>query len=305
MNFEQLFEQKGIVGSGLSFLEKSVRFASVKQEGALFRVLDLKEVSCPDKSQIGMIQALRPLELEVKTALAANYEDKNLVVKKMLIPPVGKNEIIEAIKFQMMDDSSGSAENQEGFDVRYEKLGEQNEEGMDSYLVYGSSAAQIDSARNFYSDLDLNVLAVEPVAVTLASMVDFLEPDPSKVRGIFYKEEKKFVFAGMKGSQLHFSKTLASPHPEDEGHADWMVEFQQAVDEFLMQEKISQLDQALLAGTWEAEEKEKISANLGVTCSFLGEKTNSLLVFENEEIKKKWNQFLLPIALAMFPKDLT
>ncbi len=303
MNVDHLFEQKGIVGNGLSLNEKNMRLARLRQEGPLFKVIQLKEVLLPSPDKKAIQQALFSFALDKKVPLAVNVKEEALCAKKLFIPPMGKSELAEALRWQLMEETQNS---QKTFEIRFEQLPGENEEGLQEFMVYGLEQLQIEGLRNHYTELELNVVAAEPLAVTLSSLLEILEPDSLKMRGIFYKDEKKALFAGVKAKQLYFWKSIfGAPGENSEPRGDFMIDFQQAADEFLLQEKLTMLEEGILAGEWQEEEKEKISASFGITFSRMEDKESPLLIFEKEEMKKDFSRFIPEIGLALFPKGLT
>lgn len=301
MKLDTLFEQKGIVEKAFNLYEKCLKFAHVKQEGSLFHILDLKEIPLNNSEKVFLQMALQKLGIDSKTPLVTNIEDQKMVVRKLFIPPISENEVLEALRFQFMEETQSNQE----MEIRFEKIPEENEEGMQSFIVYGLIREQVEEARKHYKELDLNIIAAEPLFTTLASMAELTESASEKIRGIFYKEGKKTLFVGLKGTQLQASKSFGNRQSEEEVQADWMTEFQQAIDEFLLQEKVSVLEEALLAGTWAPEEKEKILMTLGIPCRHLGEGELSQFVFVSPDLKEKFMQFIPEISLAIFPKAIT
>ncbi len=303
MKIDNLFDQKGIVGKSFNLHEKCMRYAHLKQEGPLFHVIDLQELPLTSMEKVFVQMGLQKFGIDAKTPLATNIDDKKMIVKKLFAPPVGKDELLEALRFQFMEETQN---NQNTVEIRFEKLVEENEEGMQSYLVYGLAPDQIEEMRTRFREWELQVIAAEPLAVTLASMMELLELDSEKLRGVFYKEGKKTLFVGLKGTQLMTCKSFGGPVVEgEEIQNDWMIEFQQAIDEFLLQEKVSVLEEAVLLGDWSSEEKEKILVTLGIPCRELKDLELPQFIFANPELKEKFVNFLPEIGLALFPKAVT
>lgn len=302
MKIDALFEQKGIVGKSLNLHEKCMRFAHVKQEGPVIHVLDLQELPLNKMDKVFVQMALQKFGVDAKTPLAINIDDRKIVAKKLFAPPIAKDELLEALRFQFLEESQGSQPNAE---IRFEKLPEENEEGMQAYLVYGLAPEEVEQERAKCQEWGIHVVAAEPLATTLAAMADTLEMDAEKIRGIFYKEGMKHLFVGMKGTQLLGFKRLGASVPEGEEAPDWMIDFQQAIDEFLLQEKVSVLEEAVLVGDWAPEEKEKILMTLGIPCKGIGEFELGQYVFANPELKERFESFIPEIGLALFPKAIT
>lgn len=303
MKIDNLFDQKGIIGKGFNLHEKCIRYAHLKQEGEIYHVIDLQELPMNNAEKVFVQMALQKLGVDGKTPLAMNINDQKLVMKKLFVPPVGKDELLEALRFQFMEETQS---NLPSVEIRFEKLIEENDEGMQAYLVYGLPPDEIDASKKQNEEFGLQVIAAEPLAVTLASMLEILEFDNEKIRAIFYKEGKKTLFAGMRGTQLTTSKSFGGPAPEgDVVQNDWMIEFQQAIDEFLVLEKVSILEEAILVGEWPAEEKEKILMTLGIPCRDLNSLELTQFIFASPELKEKFVTFLPEVGLALFPKAIT
>jgi len=300
MNFESLFDQKGIVGKGFNFYEKCIRFAHVKQEGELFHVLDLQELPLANPDKVFMQMTLKKLGIDQKDLLATSLDDKNLIMRKLFSPPIAKNELLESLRFQFLEETQN---NQQNVEIRYDKLLEENEDGLQAFMVYGLGHEQVENLRDFYAGLGLRVVAAEPLASSLASMLELINPAPEKTRGMFYKEGGRILFAGIRGDQMLACKSFGGVHSDgEEVRGDWMIEFQQAIDEFLVQEKLSMLDEAVLVGHWGDEDKQKILMTLGISCKQLNEVEIPQFVFAIPELKSKFLEFLPEISLALFPK---
>ncbi len=301
MKIDTLFEQKGIVEKSFNLYEKSIKFAHVKQEGSLFQILDLKEIPLNNSEKVFLQMAFQKLGIDSKTPIVTNIEDQKILVKKIFIPPMGEGEVLEALRFQFIEETQSTQE----MEVRFEKIPEENEDGMQGFIVYGLTQEQVGESRKNYKEWGLNIVAAEPLATSLAAMTELFEESSDKIRGILYKEGKKSIFVGLKGTQLQASKSLGNRQTEEEAPTDWVIEFQQAIDEFLLQEKVSVMEEVLLAGTWSPEEKEKILMTLGIPCRFLGEGDLSQFVFLTPDLKEKFRQFIPEISLAIFPKAIT
>lgn len=301
MNLDKLFEQKGIVEKSLNFYEQCARFAHVKQEGTLFRVMDLKEVKLNPSETASLDLSLQKLGIDSKTPLVTNMNDQKMVMRKLMMPPIEDGEILEALRFQFLEEIQSNQE----MEIRFEKLAEENEEGMIGFIVYGLAKEQVDHFRKKWMDLKLNIIAAEPIATTLAAMTQILEDGSDKIRGVFYKEGAKMTFVGLKGIQILAQKCIGSRQEDQEVQVDWMIEFQQAIDEFLLQEKVSVMEEVLLVGSWSPEDKEKVLMTLGLPCRLLGEGELPQFVFDKPELKEKFLNFIPEIALATFPKAVT
>lgn len=248
---------------------------------------------------------LKKLGLDGKDPVATNLDDKDLIVKKIFSPPISKNELLESLRFQFMEETQNT---QQSLEIRYDKLSEENEEGMQGFLVYGLSNEQLDSIQKKYVELGLKVVAAEPLATSLASLVEMIFPEVEKLRGIFYKEGSKTLFVGMKGNELRFTKNFGNSNVEaevEEVRGDWMIEFQQAVDEFLLQEKMSMLEEGVILGSWSEEEKNKILMTLGIPCKEMLNQDLPQFDFASPELKNKFSMFMPEISLAIFPKANT
>ena len=248
---------------------------------------------------------LKKLGLDGKDPVATNLDDKNLIVKKIFSPPIAKNELLESLRFQFMEETQNT---QQTVEIRYDKLIEENEEGMQGFLVYGLPSEQLESIQKKYLELGLKVVAAEPLATSLASLVEMIFPEVEKLRGIFYKEDTKTLFVGMKGNELLFIKSFGNANAEAEAEdvrGDWMIEFQQAVDEFLLQEKMSMLEEGVILGSWSEEEKNKILMTLGIPCKEMLNQDLPQFDFASPELKNKFSKFMPEISLAIFPKANT
>ncbi len=295
MDLDRLFEEKGIVGNGLTLGNAHLKWAQVKLNKQSLQVVRLEEVPWTP-------EAPKPsFPFDKKTPFATSIGEKGLCIKKIFSPIMPKPELAQTFKWQVLEEMQESSSELE---VRFEKLNEENEEGLSAFMICALPPRYIEEARNKYAKHPFKIVALEPIGNSLSGLMKILDPESSKIRGIFYKGEKSAVFLGMKGAELYFCKSIPLFF-EDTGEArtDWIMDFQQANDEFFVQEKINSLEEGLVIGEWNEEEYTSLAA-MGLNLKNIEEMESPYLIFENPELKKRFSSFVLEIALALFPKAL-
>jgi len=293
MDLDRLFEEKGIVGNGLTVANTHLRWAQVKLNKQSLQVMRLEEVPW-------QADAKPSFPFDKKTSFASSIEEKGLCIKKVFSPIMPKPELAQTFKWQVLEEmQDGTTE----VEVRFEKLNEENEEGLSAFMICALGSRYIEEAKNKLTQLPVKIVALEPIGNSLSGLIKILDPESAKIRGIFYKGEKAAVFLGMKGPDLYFSKSISLLLEDGSPKADWMMDLQQANDEFLLQEKINSLEEGLILGHWTEEEYANLAA-MGLNLKEIEEMESPYLIFDKPELKKQFSHFVLEIALALFPKAL-
>ncbi len=297
---------KNFVGWGLSIHSRRIRLAQTVREGERVRVLRLAEEPLISVQPLDIQKALVSLSVPRGTRIAVSVMDESLKIKKVVLPMMPDRDMPEALRWQLMEDSASLDSK---IEMRYVPINSaKSESGKREFMVYGLPVENVQKTLQDYIDLGLRAIVGEPLAVSLASWQETLEPGGLKVRAILHLEGNRGDFVGIKGSHILYWKPLVSATPDledemnpyDQG-SDLLVQFQHCLDDFTFHHGLSQVDEAVLSGAWDASSRETLMASLGTPCTMMGEHLSDQVLLEDGIQKEQLSLYAPELGLSTYP----
>ncbi|GEM_PF-3502105 len=296
------FKTKNFVGRGLSIEPERLRLATTILKEDKIHIVSLEEVPLSSPEITDVSQALPFFKIPPHSKIAINLWDESLKIKKVKIPKMPKKDIAEALRYQLIEDSENT---NSPLEIRYTPFHKPNVH-TDSleFMVYGISKEFIAERKKWYQDLGLNVVVAEPPAVSLAAWEVALNPDSPKIRGIFLLQNKRIEFIGLQENHLLYWKYF-KPDASlslEAALSELSIQFQQAIDDFLLYYQFHRMDEAVFAGDWDIPTRNILETSLGIPCKRMGENNFSRLCFSEEAQKEKISSFAVTLGLSIYPE---
>ncbi len=289
---------------GISLDTQGARWACTHWEKDRLRIDHLEQIPILSQDRPDISKALHTAGISADQRMAMLLRDPGVIWKKIVLPTMANKDIKDALRWQLLEDLP---QLEGDLEIRYFPFSKTNStSGKREFSVFGMASDTIEKLRQHYLEIGLKIVIAEPLAISLTAWLDFLNPDPYKVRAILYFREGQGDFVGLKGSQLldwqSFTFSYELHLGEGPAVSTLGVRFHDYLDSFLSKNSLEKIEEIYLAGDWDAPNPEEtLSTLFGIPTFRLGEANSKKLLFAEEGMAERVLRFAPELALCIHP----
>lgn len=274
--FLKKWGQKEVIALDWGFQElKFAKLAQLEEERLVLTYLDCLSVP---SGEAELVKKLKMYVLEhglLDYRVALTFQDEGLHIRRLELPRMPKEDLIEAIRWQMRDITEESLEN---YTIQYATLEEKIMADIVRLVILGFAIKKerVDQKLALLERVGLHPFFAEPTPVAMATTVERIYPtDQGTWIGCVDLGRHYPYFVVLGTGKLHFIRPLPglTEHSlESEDYASKLsVELQHALDAFFLIYRTEKIDRILLAGGGAAHPQlpNLLSTNVGIPAEIL------------------------------------
>ncbi len=246
-----------------------------------------------------------------KKWVATNIESPDLRIRRMELPPMPEQDLINAIKFNLRDQVEGNIED---YEIRYSILGKtEGSLPKQEMVVYGIPNTLIRNQLELFKDLGAKLEVLEPASVSIAAWFDHLYPNNTHINAIVHFGNFGALFVVVSEGKFLFSRPLENVlgldlqdiHSFDSPDIilQYSLNIQKSIDSFCLIFRQEKVDRLILSGKLvnTGDFTDYLKRNLGLTVELIDQNIGSSISLAPGVEKNQLIYFTIPLALSITP----